>query len=251
MSKFLRAAFVVATVGMAAGASQAQILPPVNPVAMYGEYGESNGVIVNIPQNPPIVPCVPPPVLVAPPPHATVAGAMTFQHIDLRTAGVNHARCHDREQHINFTTMNPGIFNQPAVGNHGARNIERAAPGVGLAVGDPFVIPRFAFFQNLGPQIGAVLQNVTRQLDTTFVGAMPGEDRIGPRPGPLLTTMGAPTGNGEYTIKTPAARIPPTSIRRWAIRESQWSAWATTRRCRSAATRSTASTRSWPARSRR
>jgi len=196
MSKFLRAAVVVASVGMAAAASQAQT------VAMYGEYHESNGIIVNIPQNPPIVPCVPPPLLVLPPSHATVGGVMTFQHLDIRAGGVNDARCHDREQHINFTTMAPGVFNQPQVGNHGARNVV----GAGLNQGDPFVVPPFAFAQNLGPQIGVVLQNVTRQLDTTFIAAMPGIDRIGPNPGPLPA--------GEYTIKTPAQLIPAPALTR-------------------------------------
>ncbi len=208
MSKFLRAALTVATVGMAAAASQAV------PVAMYGEYGESNGIIVNIPQNPPIVPCVPPPLLVLPAQHATVMGSLTLmnvnnvppaglpaQHLDLRAAGVNDARCHDREQHVNFSTMRPGVFNQPNVGNHGARIING-----GLAVGDAFTIPPFAFAQQLGPQIGIVLQNVTRQLDTTFIAAMPGIDRIGPNPGPLPA--------GSYTIKTPGQLIPPPALTR-------------------------------------
>lgn len=195
MSKFLRAALVVATVGMAASASQAQT------VAMYGEYHESNGIIVNIPQNPPIVPCVPPPLLVAPPSHQTVGGLMTFQHIDLRPTGVNDARCHTREQHINFTTMQPGVFNQPQVGNRGARTAM-----AGLNVGDPFTIPPFAFEQNLGLQVGIVLQNVTRQLDTGFIAAMPGIDRIGPNPGPLPA--------GSYTIKTAMNLIPAPALTR-------------------------------------
>jgi hypothetical protein len=194
MSKFLRAAFVVATVAMGAAASQAQT------VAMYGEYHESNGIIVNIPQNPPTVGCVPPPLLAAPPSHLTVMGAQSFQHLDLRPTGVNDPRCHDREQHINFNAANPGVFNKPRVGNKGARNINN--PAGGLAVGDPFTIPPFAFQQQLGPQIGIVLQNITRQLDTTFIAAMPGIDRNGPNPGPLPA--------GSYTIKnlTQLAPIP-------------------------------------------
>jgi hypothetical protein len=50
------------------------------------------------------------------------------------------------------------------------------------------------FEQNLGLQVGIVLQNVTRQLDTAFIAAMPGIDRIGPNPGPLPA--------GSYTVKT-------------------------------------------------
>ncbi|MBY0400741.1 hypothetical protein K2X89_10625 [Myxococcota bacterium] len=186
MSKFLRAAFVVATVAMGAAAGQAQT------VAMYGEYHESNGIIVNIPQNPPTIGCVPPKLTVLPPSHLTVGGAQSFQHLDLRPTGVNDARCHDREQHINFTVTAMGVFNKPRVGNKGARNI--ANPAGGLAVGDPFTIPPFAFQQQLGPQVGIVLNNVTRQLDTTFIAAMPGVDRNGPNVGPLPA--------GSYTIKT-------------------------------------------------
>ncbi|MEZ4281510.1 MAG: hypothetical protein R3F21_18045 [Myxococcota bacterium] len=195
MSRIFRAALVVATVGMAAAASQAQT------VAMYGEYHESNGIIVNIPQNPPIVPCTPPPLTVLPAPHATAMGAQTFQHLDLRPSGPNDARCHDREQHINFTTAQPGVFNQPRVGNRGART----AMG-GMNVGDPFTIPPFAFQQNLGQQVGIVLQNVTRQLDTQFIAAMPGSNRIGPNPGPLPA--------GSYTIKTAGQLIPAPALTR-------------------------------------
>ncbi|MEZ4281512.1 MAG: hypothetical protein R3F21_18055 [Myxococcota bacterium] len=195
MFGIMRAAFVVG-VSTAALASQAQT------VAMYGEYHESNGIIVNLPQNPPIVPCTPPPLTVLPAPHATAMGAQTFQHLDLRPAGVNDARCHDREQHINFTTAQPGVFNQPRVGNHGARTVMG-----GLNVGDPFTIPPFAFQQNLGEQVGIVLQNVTRQLDTAVIAALPGIHRIGPNPGPI------PVG-GSYTIKTPAQLIPPPALTR-------------------------------------
>jgi hypothetical protein len=204
MSKTLRVAHMLATVSLAAAASQAQT------VGMYGEYHESNGIIVNLPQNPPIVPCVPPPLTTAPPPHPTIAGAMTFQHLDLRPTGVHDARCHDREQHVNFTTMQPGVFNKPRIGNRGARIVQG-----GMNVGDPFTIPPFAFQQNLGLQVGIVLQNLVRQLDTQFIAAMPGIDRIGPNPGPLPA--------GSYTIKPASELIPaPALTRRFSA--GNWSA---------------------------
>ena len=57
MSKIVRTALaatsVAIAVGMAASAVQAQ------SVAMAGSYGEGNGIIVNIPQNPPNVACDP------------------------------------------------------------------------------------------------------------------------------------------------------------------------------------------------
>ncbi|MEZ4281514.1 MAG: hypothetical protein R3F21_18065 [Myxococcota bacterium] len=197
MSSIRTAVFLAALIGAATTVGRAQT------VGMYGEYHESNGIIVDIPQNPPIAPCVPPPLIVAPPPHPTVMGAQSFQHLDLRPAGVDDARCHDREWHVNFTTMQPGVFNKPRIGNRGARII----PG-GVDVGDPFTIPPFAFEQHLGLQVGIVLQNVTRQIDTDFVAAMPGIDRLGPDPGP------SPTHAGSYTIKTPGQLIPAPALTR-------------------------------------
>lgn len=198
MSKFLSAATMVATVLLGAAASQAAV------VAMYGEYAESNGIIVNIPQNPPIVPCTPPPLLAAPP---------NNPNLNVRPTGVNDARCHLRRQALQKGTAVPTIatkFEGPQVGNKGARNI--TVPGTvmqALAVGAPFTIPSFAFEQQLGPQIGIVLENVVRQLDTTFIAAMPGIDRIGPNPGPINGAVG-----GSYTIKTPGQRIAAPTLTR-------------------------------------
>ncbi len=197
MANRVRVVPLILVVGLVAFASRAQT------VAMYGEFHESNGIIGNIPQNPPIIPCVPPPltVLQLPDPHPTVVGSMSFQHLDVRPTGVADARCHAREGHVNFDIAAPGVFNKPRIGGRGARII----PG-GMAPGDPFTIPPFAFGQNLGPQVGIVLRNVVRQLDTTFNVAMPGIDRVGPEPGPLPV--------GSYTIKTPMQRIPAPALTR-------------------------------------
>lgn len=202
MSKIIRAAFAVAAVGIVAGASQAA------PVAMYGEYHESNGIIVNIPQNPPIVLCNPPPLLTIPAGHNKItAMGQVFvpSYLDLRPTGPNDARCHDRESHFPDLSggLAPGVFNKPRVGNKGAR----IANG-GLNVGDPFTIPPFAFQQQLGKQIGAVLNNVTRQLDTTFIAAMPGTDRI--------SGMGGGNGVafGPYSVRPAAAQIPAPGLTR-------------------------------------
>ncbi|MBY0399719.1 hypothetical protein K2X89_05450 [Myxococcota bacterium] len=195
MFNTLRVALLVSAVSIWTSASQAQT------VAMYGEYHESswgfNGFIVDIPQNPPVLACVPPKLTVLPPAHQTIGGAQSFQHLDLRPTGVNDARCHDREQHRNFNTTAMGIFKKPRVGSRGARIIDN--PAGGLAQGDPFTIPPFAFQQNLGRQVGIPLTNIgpsnpVRQLDTTFIAAMPGIDRNGPNPGPLPA--------GSYTVKT-------------------------------------------------
>jgi len=196
MSKFIQAAALVVMVGLGAATAQAQ------SVAMFGEYSEANGIIVNIPQNPPIVPCVPPPVSALPPSHTTPMGAVR-QNVSLRATGVNDARCNTREQHVKLTTAAPPVFNQPLVGNMGGR----IAPG-GLNVGDAFTVPPFAFVQRKGPQIGVVLESVTIQLDTTFTAAMPGINRQGPSPGPIAT------GNGSYTVKTPMQMAPIPALTR-------------------------------------
>ena len=196
MSGSLRMALLISVVSIMTRASEAQT------VALYGEYHESNGIILNVPQNPPVVACVPPKLTVLPPAHLTVGGVRSFQHLDLRPTGVNDARCHDREQHLNFNVTPMGVFNKPRVGARGARIIDN--PAGGLAVGDPFTIPPFAFQQNLGPQIGIVLNNVTRQVDTTFIAAMPGIDRNGPNPGPA----------GSYTIKTAGQLAPVPALTR-------------------------------------
>jgi len=168
MSKFLQLAVVLATSAGLSAAAQAQV------VGMYGEYAESNGIIVNIPQNPPIVDCwnqVPP------------------QPLD--------ARCHKRVQKF-FGATQAQVYNQPQVGNHGAQNIPTVGGAAdpdndGLDVGDPFVIPTLAFRQQLGLQVGIVLNNVVRQLDTAFTAAMPAANRATKTPaGPIGSKATAP-----------------------------------------------------------
>jgi hypothetical protein len=170
MSKFLRAAVVLATFVMGATAAQAQF------VGMAGEYHESNGIIVQIPQNPPIISCTP----------------SSPQGVDDDSNPLlNDSRCMASEQHLFMTTAAQPVHQKPSFGNNGARIIptQGAGPGpqnnpAGLNPGDPFVIPPLAFQQRLGRQVGIVLNNVTIQLDTTFTAAMPGTARTkGPTTG--------------------------------------------------------------------
>ena len=239
MSKFLRAAFVMATF-VAAGASQAV------PVAMYGEYREANGIIVNIPQNPPTVICVPAPVLVAPPGHLTIMGA-AHASVVLPRAGVNDAGCPTRSEHFAASGgVAPLVFNKPLVGTKGARS----ANG-GMAIGDPFTVPPFAFQQQLGKQVGVVLNNVTKELETTFIAAMPGTDRrsgmgggfgvpFGPytiRPVaaqaavPALTRMFSQmnwqnAGNGQNNNANPTAMLPTPFVQRLAANTTHFNSAA-------------------------
>lgn len=193
-----RTMLAMAAVAMGASAAHAQT------VAMYGEFHESNGIIGNIPQNPPVVGCVPPPLLAAPPSHLTIPGGRSVQHLALRPTGVDDARCHAREAHYVFDAVAVRVFDKPRVGARGARNIDN--PAGGLAVGDPFTIPPFAFQQQLGPQVGVVLNSILRQVDTTFIAAMPGIDRNGPNPGPLPA--------GSYTIRTANQLAPAPALTR-------------------------------------
>ena len=152
MSKFLRAAIVVTTVALGASMAQAQT------VAMAGEYMEANGLIVNIPQNPPTAPCNP-----------SANDALCFFKRSV-VAGVDSG----------------SIYEGPRIGNPGAQ----LATG-GLATGDAFVIPPLMMSQMLGLQVGQVLGGgVVRQLDTDFTAVAPGTDRSTdqhPTPGPAQT----------------------------------------------------------------
>jgi len=146
MSKFLRAAAIMATVVLGASASQAQV------VGMAGHYSEGNGIIVQIPQNPPNAAC-------------------TF-------GAVGDARCTGITQHF-FGGPAAPVSLYPHHGVYGAR----LATG-GLNVGDAFTVPELLMQQRLGNQVGIVLNNIVVQLDTAFTAAAPGASRTkNPQPG--------------------------------------------------------------------
>jgi hypothetical protein len=203
MSKFLRAAVVLATFVMGATAAQAQF------VGMAGEYTESNGIIVQIPQNPPIIPCTP----------ASPQGVN-----DDSNPLLNDSRCMGSEQHFFGTTANPPVHQKPSFGNNGAQIIptQGAGPGpqnnpAGLNPGDPFLIPPLAFQQRLGKQVGIVLNNVTIQLDTTFTAAMPGTARTkGPTTGTrrfsAMNWSVANLQNNGSTVGGGAGRLAATTV---------------------------------------
>jgi len=91
MSRFLQAAIVVTSIALSASLAQAQ-----GTVAMAGQYSEANGIIVNIPQNPPNVPCT----------------------------QASNARCVGRNSWRPTTTVTgpgPIILNGPQVGNRSER----------------------------------------------------------------------------------------------------------------------------------
>lgn len=141
MSRFLRISALVAAVVMTATISQAQT------IGMSGNYHESNGIIVNIPQNPPTASC---------------------------DNTLPNARCHRRQEFINMNPPNP-VTEAPSQGNYGAVTIP-GTPG-DIAVDQSFTIPPLAFSQMLGVQVGIVLNSTTVQLDTDFIAVMPGTNR--------------------------------------------------------------------------
>jgi hypothetical protein len=116
-------------------------------IGLSGNYHESNGIIVNIPQNPPTAPC---------------------------DNTLPNARCHFRQQ-AGLGGAAPPVTEAPQVGNYGAVTIP-GTPG-DIAVDQSFTIPPLAFSQMFPVQVGIVLNSVTIQLDTTFTAVMPGAVR--------------------------------------------------------------------------
>ena len=169
MSKIVRTALaatsVAIAVGMAASTVQAQ------SVAMAGSYAEGNGIIVNIPQNPPNVACDPA--------LAKCVGKRDLIPSDLLTVSTTLGGTSMAPPALSGTSMAvPFLRDGPSFGVKGARLID--TPGAAqdaLGVGGQFTVPPLAFNQRLGHQVGQVLNNIVVQLDTTFTAAMPGTAR--------------------------------------------------------------------------
>ena len=140
MSRFLcMSALVVAAVLMAT-VTQAQT------IGMSGSYHESNGIIVNIPQNPPTASC---------------------------DNSLPNARCHRRQQ-LFFGAGAP-VTEAPGQGNYGADPIPGTAGHI--AVDQAYTSPPPPFSQMLPVQVGIVQTSVPVQLDTTYTAVMPGTVR--------------------------------------------------------------------------
>ena len=183
MSKFLRAAAVVATVVLGASAAQAQI------VGMAGEYTEGNGVIVQIPQNPPTVPC-------------------TF-------GAAQSARCMANTQNFFGGTAAAPVSSFP---HHGVFGAGQGTGGLG--VGQAFTVPPLLMQQRLGNQSGIVLNNVVVQLMTAFTAAAgPSTRTINPQGGSrvfsAMNWAGVGAGqnqNNGSTVGGGAARLAANTV---------------------------------------
>ena len=157
MFKLIDAAAVIASIALGTSLVQAQT------VAMAGQYSEANGIIVNIPQNPPNVSCT----------------------------QASNARCVARRQYFGPPQTNPPgplLFNGPQVGNRAALLI----PNGSLSVGGTFTIPPLAFTQMLGNQVGQVLNNIVVQIDTDVTAVMPEPQRA----------FNPPVQTREFAVRT-------------------------------------------------
>jgi hypothetical protein len=199
MSKIVRTALaatsVAIAVGMAASAVQAQ------SVAMAGSYGEGNGIIVNIPQNPPNVACDPA--------LAKCVGKRDLTPADLVTAMTSLGGTTNVPPAL---TVVPFLRDGPSFGVKGARLINTVgAAQDALNVGEQFTVPPLAFNQRLGHQVGQVLLNIVVQLDTTFTAAMPGSVRTKNNGVDQFQWSSTPTsmGRGLVTSTNPAYAGPP------------------------------------------
>ena len=205
MSKVLRISAVVASITFAAMAAQAQ------NVSMYGSYGEANGIIVNIPQNPPLAPCSAA--------DAQCMGKRDLTPNDLITTTTPTFGSTNMVPPALSGTPNavPFLRNGPSFGNVGAQ-ILQGTSSTALGVGGQFTVPPLAFQQRLGHQVGQVLNNAVKQLDTTFTAAMPGTYRtknLGAISGMWTTT---PLGGRGLKTSTNTAYVPPPTTRVFAAR---------------------------------
>ena len=213
MSKVLRITAVVASITFAAVAAQAQ------NVSMYGSYSEGNGIIVNIPQNPPLATC-----------NAAAArcvGKRDLTPADLITSTtptfgstimVPPARLNTSTNPTSGTPNGvPFLRNGPSFGVVDAQIIAATSAGT-LAPGNAFTMPPLAFQQRLGHQVGQVLNNAVKQLDTTFTAAMPAAQRT--LNNGIFSGMWTVTPLGGRGIKTSTnpTYVAPASTRVMAAR---------------------------------
>lgn len=134
---WLRGALSVAMIAGFAGTAGA--------VGLAGNYHETNGIIINIPQNQPLVAC---------------------------DAASENARCHFKQQA--FFGQGAGNTTAPQAGVIGATSIT----GDPRALGSPFELPQ-GFMAQTKTQDAQVLGNVAIYLVTSFMASAPGPDRVG------------------------------------------------------------------------
>ncbi|MFP8871258.1 MAG: PEP-CTERM sorting domain-containing protein, partial [Myxococcota bacterium] len=147
--RFLRITTAVFGMLLVASLAQAQL------VSMTGEYHESSGRIVKIPQNPPLAVCG--------------AGG------NINAIPANDARCHGARQTIPaYGGAGPFYYAKPAAG---VQNVGNTLQPGGLAVGDTFTLRPLALGQTAQNLSGQVVGNAVVQIDTSFIVALPGTAR--------------------------------------------------------------------------
>lgn len=168
MLNVLRFIGAVALIVMFGTAAQAQF------VSMTGSYNERNGVVVNIPQNPPLQVCG--------------AGG------NVNAPPVNDAQCVGVRQTIYSPPVGPRVYVKPNSGVPTRPGVKNTVMG-GLAQGDQFTVPTSFFGQTPTATIaGPVVNNAVIWISSAFTGRMPNSQRaVNP---PASTRQMRQQGNG-------------------------------------------------------
>jgi hypothetical protein len=181
MLKVLQVCMAIGLLVLGTSLAQAQT------VEMSGSFGERNGRVVNIPQNPPLTICGAGGNLTSPP------------------AAPGDSRCNG-SRIKNALGTNPLTYAAPAFGV-GVKGGHRVIPG-GLLKGSTFTVPPQALSQNLGLQGGPVINNPVVYLDTTFQAVLPGTSRSNNPP--ANTRVMRPLGAAPISGQTGRPNAPTT-----------------------------------------
>ncbi len=168
-------------------------------VSMTGEYTESNGFVVNIPNNQPLITC---------------GGTTASPNPNLTPT--NDARCHGVRRTI-YTPGQGGPFGDldfftPATGVPDRLAVKTIAGGLGT--GDQFTVPTSFFGQDpVSPGIsvgGPVIDNAVIWISSAFTARMPAAARgVGP---PASTRQMRAQGTGAIPGQTGRPAGPPAVI---------------------------------------
>ncbi len=138
MNRFLALMIAAAASALIAGGAQAQA---VGTVGMIGNWYSFNGPAVNIPYNPPVIPCTP-----------GIGGACPKK----------------------FSPITGTNYNQPSFGILAAGTVMG-----GVNIGDSFEIKPDSFNQNVGSQFGPIPYNfAVQQINTRFTFKAPPTSRL-------------------------------------------------------------------------
>ena len=161
-------------------------------VSMTGDYTESSGRIVNIPNNQPVITCC--------------AGG------NPNVAPTNDARCHGARITIYDPAAGPFAYFTP---ENGVPAVGSTLMG-GLGVGDTFTVPSGFFRQEpavAGVSVGGPVVNAAViWISSAFTAQMPGAGRTNALPAPASTNVMRAQGTGAIPGQPGRPVGPPTTI---------------------------------------